>query len=138
VIGRVARRILLKSDGSRGICLRVTINEEGGLVGTGEACRQVHSCSRFSNPTFLVGNRDDPGQSAPPNQGKIAELAQGSKMFHVERWKSVEGLRLPESCFVRHGLNRSILETCPCLRIPFRWYRRSVPHGTIIEIDSEV
>ena len=90
MVGRVARWILLKPDRGRGVGLRVAINEEGRLLGGGEACRQIYGRGRFSNTAFLVGHGDDPGQRRPPNPAKITEAHQGSKMFHVERWESVE------------------------------------------------
>ena len=77
--------IFRKTDGSRGVGLRIAIDEEGGLFGGSEAGCKVNSRCGLAYTTLLVCNRNDPGQDDPPNVGKIAEAKARRKMFHVEQ-----------------------------------------------------
>ena len=90
VIDGASGRIFGESDGSSGVGLGIAIDKQGRLFGGSEAGREVDSRCGLTNSTFLVCNRDDPGQDVPPNLAKIAERIGRRKLFHVEQTSSAE------------------------------------------------
>jgi len=85
MVDRSARRVLLKSNRRCGVCLGITINEQGRLLRSCQACCQVHCCGCLPDATLLIRNGYNAGQSSLPNSRKISNSANGCKMFHVER-----------------------------------------------------
>jgi len=74
----------LKTNGCRGVCLRIAINEQGRLFSGSQASCQIDRSGSLAYSTFLIRNSDNAGQCSPPNLRKLTKSQTRCKMFHVE------------------------------------------------------
>src|SRR5207247_4007606 len=82
VVKGPSRGVLCEADGGSGVRLGITIDEESGLFGGGEAGGQVHRRSGLAYSTFLVCDGDDSSQISP-RQRKSSKRR--TRMQHASR-----------------------------------------------------
>src|SRR5438046_4132709 len=112
VVKGPSRGVLCEADGGSGVRLGITIDEESGLFGGGEAGGQVHRSSCLAYSTFLVCDGDDSSQISP-RQRKSSKP--GTRMQDVYRGTSSESLQIRAEileCSMWHV--RSSLEELAC------------------------
>src|SRR6516225_430806 len=80
------RGIFRKADRRRGVSLRIAINQKCGVFNCSKASGKIHGGGSLPDSTFLICNRNDPGQALPPNHETIAEAIHARKLFHVKLW----------------------------------------------------
>src|SRR5713226_8309371 len=75
MVERTAGGLFLESETSRGVALRVTINEKGASLCCREGCGQIYRGRRLAYATLLVGDGNDfPQVDFPPVRANLAEL----------------------------------------------------------------
>lgn len=82
-----AGRILRKANRSRGVGLRITIDEKCGVIRGGKASSEVYSGGGLADPTFLVGHRNNSRHRTPDGRKrskaffKMQDVSRGTQVL---------------------------------------------------------
>jgi hypothetical protein len=120
VVKRSARRIFGKSYCGCGIGLRITIDQKCRLLRGSEASRQIYRGSRFSDPTLLICNSNNPRQSA----------SESRKVSRITWWMQLVSRGTSAACGFRR--DRSTWNIGASMNAPIP--PACVPRGTILDV----
>jgi hypothetical protein len=60
-----------KTEGAGGVSLRIAINDESALFGSGERGAEVDGGGGFAYSAFLISNSDDASHESPECKGNL-------------------------------------------------------------------
>lgn len=99
IVNRCCDRFARDPKAARRVSLRIAVNEKGSLLGGSEAGGEIDGSRRFSDTTFLVGDRDGSGHGA---QGRGA----GNIGASQPSWRDVSRGTSPSSAISTRNVSR--------------------------------
>jgi len=88
VVESAAGRVLGKTDGGGGVGLGVAIDEEGGLIGSGEASGKIDGGRGFADSAFLIGHSNN-ASHVTPEWRKVSRIEEGMQLVSRGTWQGL-------------------------------------------------